>query len=84
MERGNEWHDNDSNRPVPQRTRIFVVRIWFEPSGSETGPMRGTLKRLGGPSIGAFRSMAGLQALLEQALADCDVADATHPDGTQK
>ncbi|UUL84069.1 hypothetical protein [Sphingomonas qomolangmaensis] len=44
--------------------------------------MRGTLTRLGGPAIGAFRSMAGLQALLEQALADCDVADATHPGGT--
>jgi hypothetical protein len=67
MERGDDSH-GDTGSPTPQRTRTFVVRIWFEPRGGERGPMRGTLTRLGGPVIGAFQSMAELAALLERGL----------------
>jgi hypothetical protein len=76
MEPGDDLHSYDSD-PTSQRARTFVLRIWFEPRGTERGPMRGTLTRLGGPVIGAFQSMAELAALLERALALRD--DTTAP-----
>lgn len=75
MEPGDDLHGDDGG-PTSQRARTFVLRIWFEPRGTERGPMRGTLTRLGGPVIGAFQSMAELAALLERALASDDAANA--------
>lgn len=56
-----------SNRPIaqgPERTRSFIVRVWFEPSSDGQPVLRGTVAELGGGPIGAFNSALEMSALL--------------------
>lgn len=55
-----------SNRSTPQRperTRSFVIRIWFESSADDAAVLRGTVAELGGRPIGAFSTVEELSAL---------------------
>lgn len=56
-----------SNRPITQRrerTRSFIVRVWFEPNSGGVGVLRGTIAELGGDTLGAFKSFDELSAIL--------------------
>jgi hypothetical protein len=56
-----------SNRLVqhrPERTRSFLVRVWFEPSAEGPPVLRGTIAELGGDTLGAFNTIEELSALL--------------------
>jgi hypothetical protein len=56
-----------SNRPItqrPERTRSFIVRVWFEPSTGGPSVLRGTIAELGGGTIGAFSTVDEMSALL--------------------
>jgi hypothetical protein len=56
-----------NNRPIkqrPERTRSFIVRVWFEPSNDGSAILRGTVAELGGGTIGAFSSVDEMSALL--------------------
>lgn len=50
------------------RTAIYVVRVWIEPD-RRGGALRGNVRRLGGPVLGAFGSAGALCRIFNRLLA---------------
>lgn len=60
-----------SNRPIaqrPEKTRSFIIRLWFERRDDAPPALRGTIAELGGDTIGAFGSIDELSAILVREL----------------
>jgi hypothetical protein len=63
MEHGRGSSDRP-NEHRAERTRSYIVRLWFERREGAPPALRGTVAELGGETIGAFNSIRELSALM--------------------
>ncbi len=67
MEHGRDSSDRPDDQRT-ERTRSYIVRVWFERCEGTPPALRGTVSEIGGKTIGAFNSIRELSALLARAI----------------